>query len=763
MINSYFGFIKKVALLLLAMSAFVSFANGNIIGAKKVYFKVTKIEIEGNNKVEKESILNRVLTKVGFSATNYSIRDDIYNIYKMNYFDLVEAHEEKNGVLKFVVHEKPIVSKINFIGNDEVDVDDLKEVMKSKEFVILDVNQAKEDLAAMKKLYEEKGYYLARIDFETLPLPNGNVEINFNIQEFDKVKVKKITFLGNKVFQDRQLKDIMETREDSFFGGMSGAGSYKELNFQTDIERIKYFYKTKGHLQVNVGTPEVTISEDRRWIFITVKINEGPQFQINNVLFFGDSLFSDSELRKMTKLKEGDIYSEENLRVDIKNLTEAYQDKGYAFANVLRNLEIVPGENKIDLSFSFEKGRLAYFGHINVKGNHKTRDKVIRRELTIKEGGIFSGTDLRVSRENVNRLGFFEPGSVVFNTVSRPGQDNIIDIDITVKERNTGQISLGAGYSTATGAFMQASVAQNNFLGKGQNLSLSLSLSKVNKTYNLGFTEPYLYDTKWTAGGDVYSQNNNASSSLSYKRQGFDLRLGYPIFDYTRLFGTYKFEDTTINSVNDPTINQDLENGLASMVRVSTIRDLRNNAFEPSSGYYVNLSSEYAGLGGVKKWFKLEMDTRYFYRVWGDLVFRSRLYASRIYEVDDRAIPRTEKFTLGGARNLRGFPFEGIGPKLTVETEKGSVTYNKGGEFAAYTSLELEHPLAREAGLKWVVFFDAGDAGDIDKYKAYMDYGFGLRWFSPIGVLRFEWGFPINPDSTTVSDSQFFFDIGQLF
>ena len=758
--NPLFNFLQKVILILIFIPSVV-IASESL--SKKPLFKVNKIVVEGNNKVEKQAIITRITARVGNVVSAHSIRKDIESIYKMNYFEWVEFHQDGNNSLRIVVKEKPVIASVSFLGNDEIDSDDLEEVIKTKDFGILDVNKIKEDVEALKKHYEEKGYYLARINFSTDLLPNGNVNVVFKITEYDKVKVKKVTFLGNKVFQDYQLKDIMETREDSFFGGMSGAGSYKEFNFQTDIERIKYFYKTKGYLQVNVGNPEVTISEDRRWIFITVKINEGPEFKINSVLFYGDSMFSDDQLREMTKLREGDIYSEEKLRIDIKNLTEAYQDKGYAFANVLRTLEVVPGENKIDLAFSFEKGKLAHFGHINIKGNHKTRDKVIRRELTIKEGGTFSGTDLRVSRENVNRLGFFEPGSVVFNTVSRPGRDDIIDIEITVKERNTGQISLGAGYSTATGAFLQASVAQNNFLGKGQNLSLSLSLSKVNKTYNLGFTEPYLYDTRWTAGGDVYSQNNNASASLSYKRQGFDLRLGYPIFDYTRLFGTYKFEDTTINSVNDPTINEDLENGLASMVRVSTIRDLRNNTFEPSSGYYLSLSSEYAGLGGVKKWFKLEMDTRYFYRVYGDLVFRSRLYASRIYEVDDRAIPRTEKFTLGGARNLRGYPFEGIGPKLEVETENGKVIYNRGGEFAAYTSLELEHPLAREAGLKWVVFFDAGDAGDVDNFNLYMDYGFGLRWFSPIGVLRFEWGFPIKTDETTVSDSQFFFDIGQLF
>ena len=743
-----------------AIFAEISLASD--LGSSVDLFKVKKIKFEGNKKVESEAIFDRIRIRKGSMITNYDLRDDIKKIYEMNYFEWVEAHREKGNTLVFKLKEKPIISNLSFEGNDEINDEDLTAVIKTKEFSILDVNLIKSDLKALLKHYEDKGFYLANIKYELTIMPNGNVNLVYKIHEFEKVKVKKIIFLGNKTIGDHQLKDIMETREESLMSSLSGSGNFKEFSFQTDLERIKYFYKSKGHLQVNLGAPDVTVSEDKRWVFITIKVNEGPQFKINEISFQGEALFTDDVIRSKISLKEGDLYSEEQLRLDIKKLTEIYQDEGYAFANVLRTLNIIPGENKINLEFSFEKGKLAHFGRINILGNYKTRDKVIRRELTIKEGGRFSGSELRRSRENVVRLGFFEPQSVIFNTVSRVGQDDVIDIDISIKERNTGQISLGAGYSTATGAFMQASIAQNNFLGRGQNLTLSLSLSSTNKTYNLGFTEPYLYDSKWTAGGDIYSQNNTASSSLSYKRQGFDLRLGYPIFDYTRIFGTYKFEDTQINSVNDPTIDEDLENGVASIIRFSLVRDLRNNKFEPSSGYYTSVSSEYAGLAGDKKWFKVEADARYFHRVVGDLIFRSRLYASKISRIDGLDIPRTERLTLGGARNLRGYSYEAIGPKQLVEEDGVLVSYNSGGLFAAFTSLELEHPLAREAGLKWVVFFDAGDAGLQEDFSANLDYGFGFRWFSPIGVLRFEFGYPLNPEDPS-SGSQFHFDIGQLF
>jgi len=770
--DSHYKDISKMKLffiLFIGLFSLNSIASENI-GPRKNLFKIDDIKIIGIKKVEKEAVLEKLSSHKGMMLDNYLLKKDLQKIYGLKYFEHVEARHEKKGkkdILVFVVKEKPIIAKIVFEGNSEIDDEDLTSQIKTKNFSILDVNTVKTDVDALQKHYEEKGFYLANISYEFRKIDKENRELVFHVNEYEKVRVKNITFLGNKAFSDNELKGIMETREEGLFSFMSGAGNFKELNFQTDIEKLKYFYKTKGYLLVNVTTPEVTVSEDKKWVFITVKLNEGPKYSINNISFQGEMLFEDSELIEAMGLKEGDTYSEELLRFDIQKLTEMYQDKGYAFANVLRTLNIVPGENKVDVEFSFEKGSIAYFGKILIKGNTKTRDKVIRRELKIREGVKYSGSSLRRSKENVNRLGFFEPGSVVFNTVSKKGSDNILNVEISLKEKNTGQISLGAGYSTATKGFLQASIAQNNFRGLGQNLSFSLSLSNTNQTFNIGFTEPYLFDSKWTAGGDIFRTQNSTSNSYEYKKQGFDLRVGYPIFDYTRLFATYKFENTEIKVVNDPTIDTVVENGLASSMRMSLIRDTRNHRFEPSSGYYLSLGSEFAGLGGEKKWWKNEFDGRYFKKVVGDLVFRSRLYAGKLEIVDSEAIPRNEKFTLGGSRNLRGYSYEAVGPMTSVvKTETNGSTsvveYNQGGLFSTYTTLELEHPLAREAGLKWVLFFDAGHAGRHDNVDVKMDYGFGFRWFSPIGVLRFEFGYPINPSGED-SGSQFHFDIGQLF
>ena len=742
------------------------------LGPSKDLFQIDDIRIQGTRKVEPEAILEKISAKKEMKLDNYLLKKDIVRIYEMKYFETVEAHHEvENGknILVFKVKEKPIVSKIVLEGNDEVKNDDLKEQIKTKEFAILDVNTVKSDVVALQKFYEEKGFYLASVDYEVRAKGEESVELVFKINEFEKVRVKSIRFLGNEKISDQEIKANMETREESLFSGMSGSGNFKEFNFNNDVERIKYFYKSKGYLQVNVGTPAITVSEDKRWVFITIKVTEGPQFTINDIFFEGDLLFSEEELTTAIKLKKSETYSEDNLRLDIQQLTEMYQDKGYAFANVLRTLDIVPGENKVDIHFSFEKGKIAYFGNISVKGNTKTRDKVVRRELKIREGQMYSGSGLRLSKEAVNRLGFFEPNSVIFNTVSPKGKDDVLDVEITVKERNTGQITLGAGYSTASRGFIQGSVSQNNFRGLGQTLTASMSLSSVQKSYNLGFTEPYLLDTKWTAGGDIYRTQSQFSSSLFYDKIGADARVGHPVAEFTRAYITYKIEDTNISNVRNPTINPANENGVASSIQTSLVRDVRNNIFEPTAGSYQNVSVQYTGLGGFHRSAKVEGEARWYKPVYGDLIFRTRGTASKLVKTTSyREVPRTEKFVMGGARNMRGYNYEDIGPLAQLPDGTGRVsTFNQGGLFSMLGTAEIEHPLVREAGLKWALFYDTGNVykynvGEHGNWRVRSDYGFGFRWFSPIGVLRFEFAYPVNKLPREAS-SQFLFDIGQIF
>jgi len=760
------------ALFILIFISFNSIAQESLGDLKELY-KVEGISVIGVKKVEPEAVIQKMDIKIGDILTNYSLREAIKSIYELKYFESVEANQivkSNKNFLQIKVKEKPIISNIKFSGNDELSQEDLEEQIKTRQYNILDINTIKSDVVLLQKYYEEKGFYLANISYDLEKNEVGGLDLIFKVNEFDKVRVKKIMFLGNNKLDDAELKKFMQTKEESLFSGLSGSGSFKDFNFKTDIERLKYLYKTKGYLQVNVENPVVTVSEDKKWIFITVKVTEGPQFSVNNIFYNGELLFTEREMRKKTTLKSGEIYSEESLRQDIQALTEMYQDKGYAFANVLRTLKIVPGENKVDIHYSFEKGEIAYFGKIIVKGNTKTRDKVVRRELRIHEGMMYSGSKLRRSKENVVRLGFFEPTSVIFNTVSPKGKNNILDVEISVKERQTGQISLGAGYSTATNGFFQASISQNNFRGLGQNLNLNISLSDVQQTYNLGFTEPYFNDSLWTTGADVYKTQNSLISSFRSEKYGGDIRVGYPIFEYTRLFGTLRHEVTKIQNVRNPTIDEDIENGVAATVRLTLRRDKRNNIFEPTDGHFESIALEYAGLYGDQEWMKASAEGRLYKPIYEKLIFRSRVRVEQLMKTTDRALPRTEKFQMGGSRNMRGFDFEGVGPRRELLDEQSEAlrTFNVGGQVSLLSTFELEHPMIEDAGLKWVLFYDAGNVWEEEfldggeEFTLRHNYGFGFRWFSPIGVLRFEFGYPIDPDEDQ-DGQQFHFDIGQLF
>ena len=273
-----------------------AFADEGFLGQEKILFKVDKVEVFGNKKVEREAILEKIISKPGVVLDSHLLKKDLEKIYSLNYFDAVEAHKEKKGsknILVFKVLERPTIGKVKFHGNDEVSTDDLKEKIATKSFSILDVNSIKKDVNELKKLYEEKGFYLASVTYEIKKTENNAVDVIYKVKEFDKLKVKKITILGNDVFTDKQLKELMQTREDSIFAFFSDAGSFKEFNFQGDLERLKHFYKTKGYLQVNIGTPELTISEDKKWLFITFKVNEGPKFMVNDINFRGDLIFSE--------------------------------------------------------------------------------------------------------------------------------------------------------------------------------------------------------------------------------------------------------------------------------------------------------------------------------------------------------------------------------------------------------------------------------------------------------------------------------------
>lgn len=733
------------------------------------------VEVKGLKRIEKDAVLGKIASKSGQVLNAEQVRSDIQALFAMGFFDDIEVAADSGDAgtvnLIFTFRERPVISAIEFEGNERISTSDLKEVIKIKEWSILDVNKVKEDVVLIQKNYEDKGFYLAKVTFALKQVKPDEVELTYKVNDYDKVQIKKITFLNNKRYSDDQLKSVLgETREGGFFSFVTGSGNFKESSFKQDLQRLTYWYLEHGYVKFRYENPVVTISEDKKWLYVSIYVEEGEQYKMGALDFGGDLLFPKEELSADIQLQTDQVFSISKRNYDIQRLTEKYQDQGYAFVNVIPKMNVKDDTRTVDIQYDFEKGNLVYFGEINVLGNAKTYDKVIRRELRIHEGELYSGSKLRISRENVERLGFFAPGEVIFNTVTPKGRNDVLNVEITVKERSTGTITLGAGYGSAQGFFFTTSVSEINLFGRGQTVSLSAQYSAqtASNSFNLGFTDPYAFDTTWSMGFDIYSVTFPIPGKYNTRKLGFDVRLGHPIGDYTRAFITYKNEGLQITDVQDPSLTDALigpDRGVLSSVVWSIVRDKRNNRFETTDGNYQSATLETAGLGGDKHFIKWNLNNRYYKRLIGDLVFRNSTEFGQVSGYGNYPIPPSEKFYLGGPNNMKGYDLFSLGP--TQPRSTGGRPIPLGGNVQMFSLIELEYPLLREAGIKFVTFFDAGNTFDHlpkdgEAFTIRTDVGFGIRWFSPIGPLRFEWGYPLARKDTEQSPVFQFF-IGPPF
>ena len=747
----------------------------------QAYFGKTigKIETTGLKRIEKDAVIGKLGLSSGKTLAEDAVRADIKTLYDMGFFDeiIVKGSVAGSGTvdLMYEFKERPVISKIEFEGNDRVTTKDLQDVIKVKEWSIFDVSKVREDVSLIQKHYEGKGFYLAKVRYDTKKGEKDDIILVYKIDDYEKVQIKKITFLNNKRFSDEQLKSAMpETREGGAFSFMSGSGNFKEASFKTDLQRLTYFYLDNGYLKFKYENPIVTVSDDKRYLYITIYVDEGEQYKVRDVDFSGDLLYKKDELRLGTSLAAPELFSISKRNADIQHLQEMYQDLGYAFVNVIPKMDIRDEDKTVAIDYSFEKGNLVHFGEVRMLGNTKTHDKVIRRELRFHEGELYSGTRFRESKESVERLGFFAPGEVIFNPISPKGHDDILDIEISVKERSTGTITLGAGYGSVQGFFLQTQISEINLFGRGQNLTLTGQFAgdKASRSFNLGFTDPYAFDTHWTLGFDTYYVSFPIPSKYTTRKLGFDLRAGYPVADYTTFFLTYKNEGMHIQP--DPTADLPLDpaesnadEGVLSSFIWSIVRDKRNNRFETTDGSYQMASLETAGVGGDKKFVKWTLNNRYYKRLFGDFVFRNSIEYGQVEGMGGRTTPPSERFYLGGPNNLKGYDIFTVGPTRDRTGVSGTVYREPlGGAVEMYGIFEIEHPLIKEAGLKFVLFYDVGNAfarfPTWNEFALRQDYGFGFRWFSPIGPLRFEFGYPIGRKNNE-SGSVFSFFIGPPF
>lgn len=776
--------LRKIPNLLLAYAFFLGVAFAESRTPESFYGKkIAQTEFIGLKRIEAESVLNKIYSKAGQVVVAEKLRVDVQTLFNMGYFEDIQILAEESTAdpgqarLKFMFKERPVIREIEFDGNSNLSDSDLKGIIKLKEWSILDPSKAREDVQLLTKHYEDKGFYLTRISYRIEKTDKADeLKLIYTFKDYEKVRIKKISFLGNQRFSDDQLKNVFaETKEGGFFSFVSGSGNFKESGFKTDLQRLLYWYLDHGYVKFKYDSPVVSISDDKRWMTISVHLDEGEVYNIGDIAFSGDLLFTREELGSWVKMTQGQQFSITKRTNDIQLLTEKYQDLGYAFVNVIPKMDIKEEERRVDIDYQFEKGNLAYFGEINITGNTKTHDKVIRRELRVKEGELFHGTRLRKSKENVERLGFFQPNEVIFNTVPPKGRTDLVNLEISVKERQTGSVSLSAGYGSLQGVFFSTQVSEMNLMGRGQNVNLltSVARGRRNNAVSIGFTDPYAFDTRWSLGLNFSYATSFIPFKYITRKIGFQNQLGHPIGDYTYGYITYKRENLDIEELDIPEPDAfdlqeiDLDKGSLSSVVWSLIRDKRNNRLEATGGFYQSFSTETAGLGGEKKFVAINANQRFYQPLFGDVIFRTNVQAGQISSLDANRVPPSERFYLGGPQSMRGFQYYTVGPFRERTTSTGQrLRIPLGGTYQFYTNLELEQPLVKEAGLKMVGFFDIGNAWadyqEASKFVLRKNWGFGIRWFSPLGILRFEWGFPLARRPTEDS-AVFQFFIGPSF
>jgi outer membrane protein insertion porin family len=741
---------------------------------------VQEVLTQGLRKVERDAVLEKISSRPGLEFDATKVRADIEALYALGYFDGIEVTEdttEKGLQLTYSFIERPVIKDVEFDGNENLSTSDLQEVIKIKKWSIVDFSKIQEDIELIQKKYEEKGYFLAKVNYELKPVgENGEVILIYKIADYQKVQIKRIAFLNNQKYSDTKLKSVFqETQEGQALNLISSAGTFKDSAFKNDLQRLTYHYLENGYVKFKYEDPVITVSDDKRFVTISIFVDEGEQFKMGKTEFSGDLLFTKDELTKDIQLTEGKTFAISTRNADIQRLTEKYQDLGYAFVNVVPKMDMDDASRVVNIDYGFEKGKLTYFGEIRIIGNTKTYDKVIRRELRVYEGELFSGSKLRVSKERVERLGFFAPGEVIFHQIPRKDRDDLLDLEVQVKERSTGSITLGAGYSSLQAFFFQGQIQESNLFGRGQNLSFQAQYGRADiwRSYSVSFLDPYAFDTNWSAGFDLYLNNTPIPNRYLTRRTGVQLRTGYLLTDELSGQIAYKLEHlrilrelTLTGGFADPS----LDLGVLSSLTFSLVRDVRNNRFETTGGNYQSVSMEIAGVGGVKNFAKFSANNRFYWNVFGNLVFKNSTEVGAIANTGGNGIPPAEKFYLGGPFNMRGYSIFSISPNVT---RPEGVEYI-GGSAQAYSLFEVEHPLIREAGLKWVLFYDVGNTFANVPFvtpgaaSMLMDWGFGIRWFSPLGPLRFEWGFPINRRINPISGArdtspQFIFFIGQPF
>ena len=730
---------------------------------------IVDIQIRGLIRLPENTIRAKIRSQRGASLDRATISNDIKRIFDLNAFSDVQVALKKvpGGVaLLYILDELPVIHSINFSGNDHMPKGELEKVLDIQQMAIADQQALKANVQKLKDYYIDEGYFLTRVRYSLTKRDDNSVDVVFEIQEGAEIKIKTIRLIGNREIADDALKTIMQTKEGNYLSFMSKSGQFKPESLERDTHILKYFYGTKGHVEARISEPIVTMAHDMEHLTVTIHIHEGPVYHINKVDVIGqqtsdgrteDLLYEKEFILSKLSMQPGDTFDRSMVERDSVRLADLLKDKGFADATA-SSISSTTDDHGINFTFVVQKGIKKRIGRIEMQGNDSTRDKVIRRVLEIHEGDIFSATKMKRSRAKITRLGFFERVELL----DRPSEDpSIQDIIIRVKERQTGTFQIGAGFSSIENFMTTVQISKTNFMGHGQTFSFMASISSIRSYYAFRFHEPYFLDTHWSYSVNLYN-SQELYEDFSAERLGGSMAFGYWFTDEFHLSLTYGLINSDVRiggrrGRSDVEIATLLDDGVTSSLLATAFLDTRNDRMLPTGGQYTNASVEWAHpyLGSENEFTRIRAKTQWYFNMFWDVVLRLRATSGYIFSTTGEEIPLLERFYVGGIFDVRGFNRNSLGPHLAVpiSSDPGAdlTSYTIGGNKELVLNAEIEVPIfPAPINIRAVVFFDAGNAfgegESLSLAELRTSVGFGFRWWSPVGPLRFEWGIPLKPE-----------------
>lgn len=735
---------KKIIGLLLAGSILTTSAGAAVL---------KNISVNGTQRLENATIMSYLNVRPGQNVTSADLDDVTKTLFATGLFSDVSV-KMSDGTMIVDVLENPIVHEVFFEGNDKIDDDVLKTEIMLKPRTVYTQRKAQSDADRLLDVYKRSGRFGATVTPKIIKKEQNRVDVVFEIDEGAKTVIEKINFIGNEQYSADELKDVMITKESAWYRFFSSTDTYDPDRLNYDQEVLRRFYLQHGYVDFEVKEALAELLPDKSGFVLTIEIDEGKRYRFAQpeiiVSLPEYKAKAKADLKKHFEFKAGDRFNSERVDATIENLTEEFANAGYAFAEVTPEFFKDAAKQTVRVVFRVQEGSKVFVNKINIHGNSRTQDKVIRREFKLKEGDAFNASKLRRSKQRVENLDYFD--KVDFKTQPVYGDSSRTDIDVKVSEKSTGSFNIGVGWSSYDGLLFETGITERNILGTGNIVNLNAMISQRETQYVAGLTNPYFLDMPLLAGIELFrtSRDNSDYSSYSYNSTGGAIRFGWDYTDRLRQTVRYTLRQDDVTDIDDDAsiyIKEQEGDTMVSMIGQELSYDRRDSRINPTEGYYLSLGADIAGVGGDTKFFRANVTGIQYFPVTDDIVWSIRADGGRIWGLGGEDVRINNRYFLGDA-SLRGFEYGGVGARDRYTDDA------LGGNWYATASTELVFPvgLPKELGIKGKVFSDAGYIGKPDGYNPdtmiYKDslrasVGTGVLWQSPMGMINLDFAVPV--------------------